>query len=181
MAARFDDTLPFRVLRAPPEVVDFLMEESWGGRSEKLQSLTSEARAAMVFILRRVNLDYLAEEVPDDPGFCMATEEVLDAAAREDGYDELRMSSDDWRLRIFRAPEGTLYDFNGWPGDNELGGGVFYPAGGGEPSLIFVNGDEDLSCDCDSEFECNLRWAAAVNEYYEWRIDSNHPDSVGEA
>ena len=60
-----------------------------------------------------------------------------------------RQYSPDWRLVVFENDVGILYDFNGWPGDNEAGVGLYRPKAGGSDDVlvyykIFTNSDMDL-------------------------------------
>jgi hypothetical protein len=137
-----------------------------------IEGLPSDARVAALDIIIRHVLD--GYEVPAEDHsleFLMQTE---GERAELDGDDEELICSDDWRLRIFRGSGGTVYDFNGWPGDNECGAGVFYPANGDEPVDIFGNGDEDL-VPAEDEF------SDLVQEYSARRHKINHPDYRFEA
>lgn len=153
-------------LQAVPEVYDFDLSQTPEQRAKMIEELPLDARVAVLDILVRHVLD--GYEVPDENcslEFLMQTES--ERAELEE--DEELVCSDDWRLRIFRGADGTVYDFNGWPGDNECGAGVFYPANGDEPVDVFGNGDEDL-VPAEDEF------SDLVQEYSARRHKSNRPD-----
>ncbi len=168
-----DETIPDALiaatqeaLQAVPEIYDFDLSQTPGQRAEMLKNLPPDARVAVLDILIRHVLD--GYEVPDENRsleFLMQTE----SERLELEEDEDLVCSDDWRLRIFRGSDGTVYDFNGWPGDNECGAGVFYPANGDEPVDVFGNGDEDL-VPAEDEF------SDLVQEYSARRHKSNRPD-----
>ncbi len=57
-------------------------------------------------------------------------------------YDEECHFSPDWRLTIHSGKDGTIYDFNGWPGDNECGVGFLKLLN--EFTLVYSNGDQNI-------------------------------------
>jgi hypothetical protein len=70
----------------------------------------------------------------------MATEDEI-----EDVNDEARKHSADWRLILHENKDSMLCDFNGWPGDNEDGGGIYFEKTSGLTTHVFDNGDSSLS------------------------------------
>ncbi len=131
------------LLNSTPVVYDFGTAQSSSERLAAVRALTQHAARATLDILVRIILDwYELEEPQKNLEYLM---DVLDLDREDDEADEIRPYSEDWRLRVFEHDGDVLYDFNGWPGDNESGGGVFYAAENPDtPIDIFGNGDEDL-------------------------------------
>jgi hypothetical protein len=110
-----------------------------------LAELDPDARAASERILVGVleEMDYAPPDMRE-----LGLEFFL--VNRDDDLDDHPLSdvvamSDDWRLVASKGLGGSvLYDFNGWPGDNELGGGAVVAAPGDHPALVFLNQDQDL-------------------------------------
>eukprot|EP01119_Soliformovum_irregulare_P024200 TRINITY_DN8619_c0_g1_i1.p1 TRINITY_DN8619_c0_g1~~TRINITY_DN8619_c0_g1_i1.p1 ORF type:complete len:267 (+),score=83.28 TRINITY_DN8619_c0_g1_i1:199-999(+) len=88
----------------------------------------------------------------------MAPEDDVD----EDLHDEAYYSTD-WQLLTFKGKDGTFYDFNGWPGDNESGFGT-YVSKNGETTRIFTNTDMVL-------YPSSEEFADLVKKYEQVRSD----------
>jgi hypothetical protein len=149
------------LLRTKPRVIYFGGFQSYGERMDAIGKLTQQEQEAVLDILVRHILDWY--KVSD-------TERSLKylMQPQTDTYDELVCSSD-WRLRIFEGPKGALFDFNGWPGDNERGAGVYHVAGKAAPIDVFGNGDEDLVPSKDAPETLN----AIIEEYSQRRHAAN--------
>jgi hypothetical protein len=149
------------LLRTKPRVIYFGGFQSYGERMDAIGKLTQQEQEAVLDILVRHILD--GYEVSD-------TERPLKylMQPQADTYDELVCSSD-WRLRIFEGPKGVLFDFNGWPGDNECGAGVYHAADKATPIDVFGNGDEDLVPNKDAPETLN----AIIEEYSQRRHAAN--------
>jgi hypothetical protein len=118
-----------------PVVHDFGLSQTKEQRAAAIRALTREDRMAISDIFERhITHSWDAARVltptEREPEFFMSW--TSDVPPDITG-DELQYFSVDWRLRVFAGPTGTVYDFNGWPGDNECGGAVFYPADEGAP------------------------------------------------
>jgi hypothetical protein len=85
--------------------------------------------------------------LPEDPLYYMATHfEVTD--------DDIhfRMYSDCWSLLIYDDDKGNkIFDFNGWPGDNEHGF-IWFIEHDREPIILFENNDSGLSVHFDDYY-----------------------------
>lgn len=122
-------------------------------------------------------LDYLAgPEYQDKPLlYFMATDD--DSTVSEEDW-EARQHSYDWRLILYTDEHGILCDFNGWPGDNEHGAGVYFERDTGRSLTLFGNGDASLEAGVD-ELE------SVIDEYETYRqtlgknVEAEH-DSDGE-
>jgi hypothetical protein len=131
-----------KLLDGLPRIYEFGLDQSSAERFAAIQSLPSAALDAIAA---------MHDELVDD---CCEAEITGHAAVHmlstHDGDDTGECISEDWRLRVFGGLDddseyGALYDFNGWPGDNESGLGVYYSANpGSKPITVFTNGDENL-------------------------------------
>lgn len=115
-------------------------------RAAALASLAPAARTAMrtVFASMLETAGYSASDLDGHKleFFLMPR----DPAQDDHPLSDVIAMSEDWRVIVTPGPEGhTLYDFNGWPGDNELGGGAVVGPEGTKPVLIFTNADRILS------------------------------------
>jgi len=150
-----DMTSPFPselkwLLACAPTVVDFPAGQGQQERERALGGLAPEARAAMLHVLERYVL--AGFRVPEEFRALRCLMAACGSVPDDSPLAEL-CCSDDWRLRVFANESGTLYDFNGWPGDNEAGAGVFQRPGSCPLVDIFGNGDEDLVAVADEYYE----------------------------
>ncbi len=129
-----------QLLETEPTIHEFATKQTNEERVAMINELNSQARAAMIYVLQKTDMietachDYLQYSIPDDDS---PDNEML-AYYMQEGC-----ISYNWCLRVFHDEDGNfLYDFNGWPGDNEDGGGVLF--NGYEFEFVFVNGDADL-------------------------------------
>jgi len=154
------------LLRTEPRTVFFGSFQSQEERMDAIGKLAHQEQEAVLDILVRHILDWY--EVSD-------TERSLKylMQPQTDTYDELVCSSD-WRLRIFEGPKGVLFDFNGWPGDNERGAGVYYAPDEAAPIDVFDNGDEDLVPSKDAPETLG----AIVEEYSQRRHAANRETNL---
>jgi len=145
------ETYPTRAIlndcfETDPKVYMFGADQTKDERTATLKLLSPEALIAAEFAMEHILADVLNDGTLDhELQYYMATED------EDIGVDgELRMYSSDWRLQVLETDQGTLYDFNGWPGDNEDGVGVFISKL--YMGVVFVNVDQSLTTDlqnCD--------------------------------
>jgi hypothetical protein len=133
------------LLGGTPQIYDFGLAQSASERQSAIRALSTHAARAILDIIVRMILDgYTLDEPQKNLAYLMDVED-WDREGDGDESDEIHPCSGDWRLRVFEHDGDVLYDFNGWPGDNESGAGVFYAAENSEnPIDVFLNGDEDL-------------------------------------
>jgi len=131
--------------------------QSRAEREATMNLVPPAAQKAALKIVKEHILEPLAEELPADRPllFFMATEDE----EVDDDEQEQRLHSSDWRLICRESPDGLLCDFNGWPGDNEDGAGVYVDFATRRMTVLFVNSDSALEG----------RWPehAAVLKWYE--------------
>lgn len=173
------DTFTSRVealLGCTPVVYDFGLAQSSSERLARVRALSPHAARAALDILVRIILDgYELDGPQKNLEYLMDVEDL----GREEGEDdEIRPFSGDWRLRVFERDGDVLYDFNGWPGDNESGAGVFYTAEApNNPIDVFLNGDEDLVAASDEFEEAVEDYAARRRESLESAVQAIMDDS----
>ncbi len=73
-----------------------------------------------------------------------------------DETEDARLHSEDWRLILHEDEHGFLCDFNGWPGDNESGAGVYYGIETESILWLFDNEDTQL-CTSIAELEETIK------------------------
>ena len=143
------------LLSQKPAVYDFPYgADDAQERQATFSRLSQEALDAAWYIFRTL---ILAEETSEGPGELSIG--ALLSADHSNLPEELQelVCSDDWRLLVFSGESGTLYDFNGWPGDNQAGGAVFYRSGESTPFEVFSNGDTRLTPTL-ARFDDVVRW-----------------------
>lgn len=101
--------------------IDFTSDQSKEERHEMLASLSKDETCAICKSLDIILEDYKLDV--HNPEYYMMTPMEYYASAI-DSIPEERMYSVDWRLSIYHGNMGTIYDFNGWPGDNSEGVGL---------------------------------------------------------
>lgn len=152
------DRLRTLLLKGSPRIFWFEAGQTAAERAAMVRAVPEAARRLAREIMVRYILEYLSEpEYADKPLlWFMATEdEVTDDVMAE----EARAHSYDWRLILHEDEKGLLCDFNGWPGDNEAGAGLYLARAIGHTALLFSNGDSSL----DTEFG----WLGAVVRAYQ--------------
>ncbi len=146
------------LLATEPEIIDFPSEDTEAERKKRISDLKNEDRNRLFDMIYK-DLDdiYGIEEKCDlyqlmkvDNGDDEDDEDDEDNS--DDDLPDWEGISPDWRLRIFRGPTGVFYDYNGWPGDNESGSGVYYDASGS--MRIFENNDQSLIPVDEKHAEC---------------------------
>jgi len=127
-------TLPtpeeFRTLifAARPEVFRFGGHQTRVEREITMEKVSPDLQNAAKFVIVKYilsHLDHVEEEekkAPRDLIYYMATD---DEFLSEEDF-EFRCASADWQLAYFAQGDMCFCDFNGWPGDNECGAGVFW-------------------------------------------------------
>lgn len=129
------------LLDTTPRVIDLSLGQSNEERNKAVSDLAPHESTAILTVLTKNILSEANINLPDP------TPSLLDILAVDENSlyydDEWRALSYDWRLRVAESEEGRFYDFNGWPGDNELGGGWYYPTNG-EAIMVFENKDTQL-------------------------------------
>lgn len=135
-------------------------------RAAMLDTVPVEAQRVMLTIMKDTILgldpeDALRRGAWDQPLlYYMATDEETDECLR-DGVEDIRGHSTDWRLILIEDAAGFLCDFNGWPGDNECGAGVYVDRATGQTAQVFSNSDQNLET-LFPEFEDVLAVHAAL-------------------
>jgi len=132
-----------------PVIYDFGLDQTQEDRNKMLTSLSLYERNAICKSLSIIlhEAGYKAcislNEIED----YMGTNELRRLQEyRDEEYD----FSPDWRLTIFSGEFGTLYDFNGWPGDNEMGVGLlrlswnFSEHHSDNLTEVYSNGDQSI-------------------------------------
>lgn len=141
---RLAQTLRATLFAAPPRLFWFGLGQTREERAAMMAEIPPGAQRAALHIMRTVILADVWAGAEDRPLIhYMATDAEL--AGEPDHVAELRAWSMDWRLILTEGPAGFLCDFNGWPGDNESGAGVFCDSRTGELSPIFENVDGGLT------------------------------------
>eukprot|EP01118_Nematostelium_gracile_P009795 TRINITY_DN3314_c0_g1_i3.p1 TRINITY_DN3314_c0_g1~~TRINITY_DN3314_c0_g1_i3.p1 ORF type:complete len:275 (-),score=90.79 TRINITY_DN3314_c0_g1_i3:55-879(-) len=135
-----------------------LEEKSEKQRKSDIKKLGDHARRTILRFLREGKDD----EVPED----MSLEELLRTFDDADDVMDFCYWSPDWRLVTFKNDDGTFYDWNGWPGDNENGFGVFCPKKG-NPIEVFRNSDTSLSASEERFTDLVKRYEQARNKRLE--------------
>ncbi len=163
------------ILEITPQVVDFGLKQNQKERENIIKSLSNEDQEKLLDLLLNTLL-YLGQDMIDiilNDLKRLNTVQLLiylmptDEIDISDGDCEFRGYSPDWRLQIFRNELGTFCDFNGWPGDNEDGCGIFYPADGSQKQIIFINGDSDLIANLEKHQSVVDRYMEKRQQFYD--------------
>jgi hypothetical protein len=132
------------LLAHEPTIYDFGVNQTAEERLAMLHTLSSAERRAVLHIVISISTECYGPLETEEQTLERLMSWIWDAEREYYHAAHEYTVSDDWRLRVFTSPDGALYDFNGWPGDNENGRGIFCPIAGGPPIVIFRNSDECL-------------------------------------
>lgn len=121
------------VVTMEPEITHFGLDDTEASRKEKINNMNG---------LDRERLRQMIQQKVEEEYYKFETDPSLYDLMDINRPTEL-VISDDWNVRIYRTTKGILYDWNGWPGDNECGTGVFY-SNDGTVVKIFDNSDQCL-------------------------------------
>lgn len=130
------------LLGTAPTTYSFRADQTRELRAATMDMVPEAARRAIMAILLEHVLFHRRVGLCADPQpllYYMATEDEMVADA------ELRRHSPDWRLDVYYGAEGALYDFNGWPGDNEDGAGLYMSRAEDNLYTVFTNQDQSLA------------------------------------
>lgn len=136
-------------------------------RDERVGRL-AELNPTELSAIRKILTAYILDDC-DLPHDCPLID--LMATADSEHPDEEKdwwRHSYDWRLTVYTAASGYLYDFIGWPGDNESGAGLFQHSGLAGPYhpfvVIYTNSDQKLKARDSANDEVVARFGVLRQE-----------------
>jgi hypothetical protein len=179
------------LLSAEPVVYSFDPNQTGAERRALMAQVPPDAQDAARTIMLYYILAWCLDDGEDGPYageraagrpllyYMAAWDEMDEILENED--EEIRGHSSDWRLAVYDAPGATFYDFNGWPGDNEAGAGLYRSAGARETVLVFTNSDRSLAAARPEHAEVVAWFEARRRERAEADFDESGGEPPGAA